>query len=158
MQDLITKACRGEPYEDELEYACDLYGDDLPRLQLQTQLPLLHHLFQETAAANVTFHEIVRVLGTLSAAQRLAFSAVWICMKLLLVMPATNATSERSFSALRRVKTYLRTQMTQQRLNNLMVLHVHSDKTDALELLLTAQEFVIGREGRLRMFGDCKQL
>ena len=158
MQDLITKACRGEPYEDELEYACDFYGDDLPRLQLQTQLPLLRHLFQETAAANVTFHDIVRVLGTLSAAQRLAFSAVWICMKLLLIMPATNATSERSFSALRRVKTYLRTQMTQQRLNHLMVLHVHSDKTDALELLLTAQEFVIGREGRLRMFGDCKQL
>ena len=158
MQDLITKACRGEPYEDELEYACDFYGDDLPRFQLQTNLPLLRHLFQETAAANVTFHEIVRVLGTLSAAQRLAFSAVWICMKLLLVMPATNATSERPFSALRRVKTYLRTQMTQQRLNHLMVLHVHSDKTDALELLLTAQEFVIGREGRLCMFGDCKQL
>ena len=159
MQDLITKACRGEPYEDELEYAFFyFYGDDLPRFQLQTQLPLLRHLFQETAAANVTFHEIVRVLGTLSVAQRLAFSAVWICMKLLLVMPATNATSERSFSALRRVKTYLRTQMTQQRLNHLMVLHVHSDKTDALELLLTAQEFVIGREGRLRMFGDCKQL
>ena len=150
---LYARAC-----QDELEYACDFYGDDLPQLQLQTQLPLLRHLFQETAAANVTFHEIVRVLGTLSAAQRLAFSAVWICMKLLLVMPATNATSERSFSALRRVKTYLRTQMTQQRLNHLIVLHVHSDKTDALELLLTAQEFVIGREGRLRMFGDCKQL
>ena len=79
-------------------------------------------------------------------------------MKLLLVMPATNATSERSFSALRRVKTYLRTQMTQQRLNHLMVLNAHSDKTDALELLLTAQEFVFGREGRLRMFGDCKQV
>ena len=46
MQDLITKACRGEPYyEDELEYACDFYGDDLPRIQLQTQLPLLRHLF-----------------------------------------------------------------------------------------------------------------
>ena len=28
---------------------------------------------------------------------------------LILVMPATNAVSERSFSALRRVKTWLRT-------------------------------------------------
>ena len=34
-------------------------------------------------------------------------------VSLILVMPATNATSERSFSALRRVKTFLRTTMTQ---------------------------------------------
>ena len=40
------------------------------------------------------------------------------------VDPASNATSERSFSALRRVKTYLSSTMTQCRLNNLMVLHV----------------------------------
>ena len=82
MQDLITKACRGEPYEDELEYACDFYGDDLPRFQLQTQLPLLRHLFQETAAANVTFHEIVRVLGTLlllSVLPSLLFGFVLSC-------------------------------------------------------------------------------
>ena len=75
-------------------------------------------------------------------------------MKLLLVMPATNATSERSFSALRRVKTYLRTTMTQQCLNHLMVTHVHKTSTDSLDLTNVAREFVAGREGRLRMFGD----
>ncbi|KAI0207300.1 hypothetical protein LSAT2_008046, partial [Lamellibrachia satsuma] len=52
--------------------------------------------------------------------------------KLILVMPATNATSERSFSALRRVKTYSRTTKTQARLNHLMLLYVHKDKTSAL--------------------------
>ena len=65
--------------------------------------------------------EVVRVLGNLSAAEKVAFFGVLAVMKLLLVMPATNATSERSFSALRRIKTYLRTTMTQQRLNHLMV-------------------------------------
>ncbi len=34
-------------------------------------------------------------------------------------MPATNASSERSFSALRRVKSYLRSTMLQERLNYL---------------------------------------
>ena len=43
-------------------------------------------------------------------------------LTLILVMPATNAVSERSASALRRVKTYLRTTMHQDRLNHLMVL------------------------------------
>ena len=57
-------------------------------------------------------------------------------------MPATNATSERSFSALCRVKGYLRSTMGQQRLNNLMVLHVHRDRTDSLNLIDVANDFV----------------
>ena len=73
-------------------------------------------------------------------------------MQLILVMPATNATSERSFSALRRVKNYLRSTMTQQRLNNLMVLHVHKDITDQIELKAVATEFVADSEHRLNIF------
>ena len=76
-------------------------------------------------------------------------------MKLLLVMPATNASYEHS-SALRRIKTYLRTTMTQQRLNHLMLLHVNKEKTDALDLLQVGRDFVAGRDGRLRTFGDFK--
>ena len=54
-------------------------------------------------------------------------------------MPATNVTSERSFSALRRVKSYLRSTMSQQRMNNLMLLHVHKDLTDSLDVVGVAQ-------------------
>lgn len=74
-------------------------------------------------------------------------------MIIVLVMPATNATSEHSFSALRRVKSYLRSTMTQQRLNNLMVLHVHKERTDALNEVDIANELVGVSEHRLRMFG-----
>ena len=77
---------------------------------------------------------------------------MWVLFKLLLVMPATNATSERSFSALRRVKTYLRSTMTQMRLNNLMILHVHKDKTDALDLTSIGKEFVALKDTRVRLF------
>ena len=47
-----------------------------------------------------------------------------------------NATSERSFSSLCRVKTYLRNTMGQERLNinNLMTLHAHKEITDSLDL------------------------
>ena len=61
-------------------------------------------------------------------------------------MPATNAVSERSASALRRIKTYLRTSMTQLRMNNLMVLHVHKENLDKLSL---AKDFVSQPEHRL---------
>ena len=63
-------------------------------------------------------------------------------MKLIPVMPTTNATSERSFSALKRIKSYLRSTMKQERLNSLMTIHVHKDKTDKLELRAIGNEFV----------------
>ena len=64
-------------------------------------------------------------------------------MKLILVMPATNATSERSFSALRRLKTWLRTTTSQARLNWCMLLHVHKERTDSLSLEELVNEFAI---------------
>ena len=79
---------------------------------------------------------------SLSPAQLSLISNVKYLMQLILVMPATNASSERSFSALRRVKTYLRATMKQDRLNYLMLLHVHKDKTDDLDLKLLVNEFI----------------
>ena len=66
---------------------------------------------------------------------RSLLSEVVKLINLILVMPATNATSERSFSALKRVKIFLRSSMKQARLNHLMLLHVHKDLTDSLDLL-----------------------
>ncbi len=55
---------------------------------------------------------------------------------------STNATSERSFSALRRIKNYLRTTMGQEWLNHLMLLYVHSSRTDTLDMKSILNEFV----------------
>ena len=73
-------------------------------------------------------------------------------------MPATNAVSERSFSALRRVKSYLRSTMTQSRLNNLMVLHVHKERTDCLDIVAVANDFVSASEHRSSIFGTFKSV
>ena len=67
-------------------------------------------------------------------------------------MPATNAVSERSFSALKRVKTYLRSTTGDSRLNYLMLLHVHKDRTDTLNLVAVANDFVEEKENRKQNF------
>ncbi len=85
--------------------------------------------------------------------QRDLLCEVCTVMKLVLIMPATNASSERSFSALCRVKTYLRSTMRQERLNHLMILHVHRDITDNLDMISVANEFVIDSEHRMQIFG-----
>ena len=92
----------------------------------------------------------------MSLAQRCLLSQVFILAKLILVMLATNAVSERTFSALRRVKTYLRSTMTQARLNHLMILDVHRELTDTLELIETANEFVSRSDHRHTIFGTFK--
>ena len=51
------------------------------------------------------------------------------------------------------VKTFLRTTMNQDRLNHLIVLHVHKPLTDTLDLIEVVNEFVTGSEHRLAMFG-----
>ena len=63
------------------------------------------------------------------------FSEIVTLINLILVNPATNAISERSFSAMKRVKAYLRSTMSQKRFNALVVLHVHKQKNDELNLL-----------------------
>ena len=80
-------------------------------------------------------------------------SEVVTLLNLLLVLPSTNAVSERTFSAMRRLKTYLRTTMKQDRLNHLLLLHVHKNRTDDLSCVAVAQSFVSDSEHRLTVFG-----
>ena len=47
-------------------------------------------------------------------------------IRLLLTIPASSCTAETSFSALRRLKSYLRSVMKANRLNHLSITHVHS--------------------------------
>ena len=73
-------------------------------------------------------HTLKKHFQHLSSAEKELLCEVVHVLKNILVMPSTNCTSERSFSALRRLKTYLRSTMSQERLNNsLMVSHVHKD-------------------------------
>lgn len=75
-------------------------------------------------------------------------SEAFTLLRLILVMPATNAVSERSASALRRVKNYLRSTMSQSRLNNLMALHVHKERCDNLCLQSCVNDFISANEHR----------
>ena len=75
-------------------------------------------------------------------------------MKLIIAMPATNAVSEGSFSAMRRLYTYTRTNMTSNRLNNMMVLHVHKEKDDSLSLIDVANSFVEHSQHRFDIFRE----
>ena len=98
-------------------------------------------------------NNLVTSLQSLDSSLRKLLSEISTLRKLLLVMSATNAVSERSFSALTRMKTYLRSTTGDSRLNHLMMLHVHKDRTDALTLVDVANDFVGEKENRKQLFG-----
>ena len=123
---MLVNAANGKPFEKNLDDVVDFYKDDLDKFQLETQLNLLPVQFGRENDT-VSLEDIIKYLRNLTNAQKMFMSQVIIVTKLLLVAPATNAVSERSCSALRRTKTWLRTTMTRKRLNNCMLLlHVHS--------------------------------
>jgi len=73
---------------------------------------------------------------------------------ILLVCPASLAELvERSFSVLRRLKTWLRSTMTQTRLNAVPVCHVHQDLLDASDLYEVIELFINKCESRIKLFG-----
>ena len=74
-------------------------------------------------------------------------------LKLYFTFPVTTATAERSFSSLRRIKTFLRSTMTHCRLNNLFWLYIHTSRTDLQDLSAIAKEFVSVNSWRLHYFG-----
>ena len=57
-------------------------------------------------------------------------------------IPATSATSERSFNALRHPKGYMLTSTLQEPLNYLMLLDVHKKITDVLDMQAVLTEFI----------------
>ena len=70
-----------------------------------------------------------KVFGLLNAA---AFPTLKLVFQAALTIPVTSCSCERSFSCLRRVKTWLRTKMDQVRLDNLSVLAIERETYDSV--------------------------
>ena len=53
-------------------------------------------------------------------------------LQIAMTIGVTSASAERSFSSLKRIKSYLRSTMSQERLNNLSLLHIERDLSSKL--------------------------
>ena len=105
---------------EKVKEVAEFYGTDFNHDLLKTQLNVLHTNSEPSLR---DLKSVIAYLKTLNEVEKTFYSEVISVVKLILVMPATNAVSERSFSALRRLKTWLRSTMSQARLNWCMVLN-----------------------------------
>ena len=65
---------------------------------------------------------------------------------IMLTMPVTSATAERSFSVLRRLKTYVRSTMNNDRLSSLALMQIHRDFSVDLDKVM--EKFVSAKTRR----------
>ena len=95
------------------------------------------------------FDDIILKIKELLTPERNMISEIITICKLILVNPVASA----AFSTARRLKTWLRSSMTQERFSNLTILNSHKDRTDRLSLLDIASEFKERNGNRKRNFG-----
>lgn len=74
----------------------------------------------------------------------------WIAYHILLTIPVSVATAERSFSKLKFIKSYLRSTMLQERLNSLAIISIERELVGIIDYESLVKEF-IEKEGRMIM-------
>ena len=115
------------------------------------QLNVMASNIPEKSAHNL--NSLLQYLRELSAVQKCLLCEVFILVQLILVMPATNAVSERwSFSSLLRVKNLPAIYYDTGKAQQCLTLHVQ-DLTDKLNLIDIGNEFVKSSEHRETLFG-----
>lgn len=77
------------------------------------------------------------------------FPNLWVALRVLLTIPVTVASAERSFSKLKLIKTYLRSTMAQGRLNSLAILSIENDIAKNLDFKEILRTFAHAKARRM---------
>lgn len=117
---LPNLAAQEVPQADSFTY----FLDDLPsQATLSQELDLWHSFW----CAVPSEERLITALASLAACNRRQFPNIFRILQTIVTMPVTSSEAERSFSGLRRLKTYARATMGEQRLNGLSLMMIHRD-------------------------------
>ena len=132
-------------FEDDLEASILIYQKFLPGdiQEIGSEFKRWQLIWREKSdklpVSILDAYKTCKELGSSS------FPNIEVLLKIFATLPLTMASSERSFSALKYVKNYLRSTMNETRLNGLSVLYIHKDI--ALDTEAVIDE--LGRKNRL---------
>ena len=89
----------------------------------------------------MTIREFAELLFVTYHSAASAFPNVLTTLFIFLTLPVTTPAAERSFSKLKLIKNYLRSQMSQERLDDLAVLSIESDIAEQMNHSAVAKSF-----------------
>jgi hypothetical protein len=133
------------PHKDIVKF----YGSDFDGDKLKLHRDMFLDVAKSRKVSIKNFEDVLKLMKNDDALRQMLpeFNKI-LCI--MLVIPVSSCTSERSFSALRRLKTYIRSTMGQIRLNDISILHVHRDEEINLEIV--ANQFINNSKVRKNTF------
>ena len=127
--------------EVEANYIVQHYREDVngPRLKLHRDM-----LVDKASGDNEVLEDFQSIVAFLSknATFRGIITEVSSLIRIILTLPVSSCSAERSFSGLRRLKTYLRSRMTQERLNAVVLMNTHKDILGCLDIDKLVDNFI----------------
>ena len=151
VEEMLLKAIKKIDASEEMKIIeSDFYGDFNPH-KLKSELDILPTIFKQSVP--IDFRDICNTLQEMDKEQRPLIENVWTIIRLVLTSGATSATPERSFSLQRRIKTWLRSTMSQKRYNALSVLNEHKEILDKISLIEVGNRFIATQDKRKYEFG-----
>ncbi|GBM23764.1 hypothetical protein AVEN_271126-1 [Araneus ventricosus] len=115
LQHILPEFCTKTDFYS-LEAAFNFYEEDLSHKEVvQSEFMLWKEKWTQEKSENLP----KTAISSLEKCDKTFFPNIYILLKLLAVLPVSVATVERSFSSLRRLKTYLRNTTSERRLNGL---------------------------------------
>jgi hypothetical protein len=130
---------------DNLEAALEKDGkSDIDANELYAELKFLQNFIPQE---NMGPLEILKYMK-----RHNSFPNASIAYRVLLTIPVTVASAERSFSKLKLLKSYLRSTMLQQRLTDLAQISLESELLEKIEYERIIEEFISSNTKRLKLF------
>ena len=121
-----------------------------------SDLPLLLKIFNKEATCYIkkvtTLATVCDVLNSRNP-HKLSVPNVHKLLVLYHSVAFSSASAERSFSVMRRLKTWLRSSLTANSLNILMFSAIHTARLDAVDLKKIAEDFISVNNQRESYFG-----
>lgn len=135
----------------DIDSIVKFYKDDFDKERLLSDRDMFLQLLKKQNEKANNLREVVNFLQKFEWTRGLIPEYVRF-VRLLLAIPGSSCSNERSFSVLRRLKTYLRSTMLQNRLNHIDILHVYRDRTDELDLETLLNKFISQNSKRSNVF------
>jgi len=100
---------------------------DVSKECLNSEMTVLKNVVVQNISSdlNINITDVIRVLSE----NQTTFPNFKKLFTIALTIPISSATCERSFSAMRKIKTWLRTSMLQDRFTDLSLLYIEKDLT-----------------------------
>jgi len=122
-------------WKDNVREFCNHYRQDIPNYAgLPAELLVWERMWKGKNDRREDIPDSID--ATLEQIDKVAYVNIYTILQILITIPISSASCERSISTLRNLKTYLRNTMVQDRLNGLALMHAHRGMELDLEQII----------------------